>query len=350
MRIKNVFLKKNNFQLQIKDLDISESTITCILGASGSGKTTLLRTIAGLETAKSQKIELKNKEISHLPPHQRNLGFLFQDYALFPGISVFKNTEYGLLSLKISKKERTQMVLEILTQLQIDSLKDRLPEELSGGEKQRVALARALVRKPEFLLLDEPFSAIDAPLKRNLRELIQTVSERQQIPILFVTHDQVEALSISKYLIVMKDGKILQHGKTDFVYQNPNSIETAKFFQDNSLIPLSKSSTDSSIASSPFGDIKISHSLLSTDCSILCKPWELHRISEKSNFDPPLKGIIKRVEFLGEKNLIFVSSLDNKIEVSFYDQKSSDPTPGEMIQFKITIPSPYLIPESKECL
>jgi sulfate transport system ATP-binding protein len=207
------------------DLNIPTGELVALLGPSGCGKTTLLRIIAGMETADAGQVLFAGEEATHLHARERQVGFVFQHYALFRHMSVFENVAFGL-RVK-AKKERPpeaeirRRVMDLLRLVQLDWLADRYPSQLSGGQRQRIALARALAVEPKVLLLDEPFGALDTKVRKELRRWLRRLHDEMHISSVFVTHDQEEALEVADRVVVMNRGKIEQIGSPDEVYSNP---------------------------------------------------------------------------------------------------------------------------------
>ena len=193
-------------------LEMKEGELFTLLGPSGCGKTTLLRMIAGFNSIESGTIAFGSKVINEIPAHKRNIGMVFQNYAIFPHMTVFENVAYGLKARKVSKEEIEKRVNEALEMVQIQNLKDRQPANMSGGQQQRVALARAIVIHPDILLMDEPLSNLDAKLRVQMRTTIKKVQKKLGITTIYVTHDQEEALAISDRIAVMNHGVIQQVG------------------------------------------------------------------------------------------------------------------------------------------
>ncbi len=207
------------------NLTLKEGKLTALLGPSGSGKTTLLRIIAGLESADSGEVRFFGEDITRESPKNRGIGFVFQHYALFKHLSVFENIAFGLTvrpkSTRPSKEAIKEKVAELLKMVQLESLAKRYPSELSGGQKQRVALARALAIEPKVLLLDEPFGALDAKVRVDLRKWLRKLHDEISITSIFVTHDQEEALEVSDEIVIMNAGQIEQVGTPESVYEHP---------------------------------------------------------------------------------------------------------------------------------
>lgn len=228
--IENVVKRYGDFTA-INDISvlINDGEFFTLLGPSGCGKTTLLRMIAGFNTIEEGTIYFNNNPINNLAPHKRDIGMVFQNYAIFPHLSVYENVEYGLKTRKISKKEREHRILEALKIVQIENLKDRMPDKLSGGQQQRVALARAIVIEPKILLMDEPLSNLDAKLRVQMRTIIKKLQRQLNITTVYVTHDQEEALAISDRIAVMDKGKIMQLDTPSEIYRKPSNAFVANF-------------------------------------------------------------------------------------------------------------------------
>jgi putative spermidine/putrescine transport system ATP-binding protein len=218
------------------DLDIADGEFFAVLGPSGSGKTTVLRMIAGFELPTSGTVELGGVDQSRVPPFRRNVNTVFQDYALFPHMSVEDNVGYGLRVRGVGKAERRQRVSEALDMVRLPSVGARRPSELSGGQRQRIALARALVNRPRVLLLDEPLGALDLKLREQMQVELKAIQRDVGITFVFVTHDQDEALTLCDRLAVMRDGRIEQVGAASEVYERPATRFVAEFVGTSNLI------------------------------------------------------------------------------------------------------------------
>lgn len=215
----------------VKDfsLTINNNEFIVIVGPSGCGKTTVLRMIAGLEEITEGKIFIDNKEVNNLPPKDRDIAMVFQNYALYPHMSVYQNMSFGLRLRHTSKTETQQRVQEAADVLQIEHLLERRPKELSGGQRQRVALGRAIVRKPKVFLMDEPLSNLDAKLRVEMRASLAELHERLGVTTIYVTHDQVEAMTMGNRIVVMKDGVIQQADTPLNLYNHPVSKFVGEF-------------------------------------------------------------------------------------------------------------------------
>ncbi len=230
IEIQNV-KKQYDDNVVIKDLSaqIKSGELFTLLGPSGCGKTTLLRMIAGFNSIEAGTIAFDGRVINNIPVYKRNFGMVFQNYAIFPNMTVYRNIEYGLKNKKLSKAEIAERVAKIMETVQITPYKDRYPEKLSGGQQQRVALARAIVVSPQVLLMDEPLSNLDAKLRLEMREAIREIQKDIGITTVYVTHDQEEALAISDRIAVMSRGDILQIDVPERIYQRPHSTFVADF-------------------------------------------------------------------------------------------------------------------------
>ncbi|GLO68506.1 spermidine/putrescine import ATP-binding protein PotA [Phaeobacter inhibens] len=217
-------------------VDIAEGEFFSLLGPSGCGKSTTLRMIAGFESISSGEIELDGRGVSALPPEKRDIGFVFQNYAIFPHMNVFDNIAFGLRLRKLPADDIKKRVTAALEQVGMSGLEARLQNEMSGGQQQRVALARVLVTEPRILLLDEPLSALDKNLREEMKFWIKNLQSNLGITTIYVTHDQGEALTMSDRIAVMKDGKIAQLGTPRDIYQRPKDVFVAKFIGESSLL------------------------------------------------------------------------------------------------------------------
>ena len=218
------------------DLDIADGEFLTLLGPSGSGKTTVLRMIAGFELPTAGSIELGGQDVSALPPFQRDVNTVFQDYALFPHMTVQENVEYGLKVKKIGRDERRRRAQEALDAVRLDTYGARKPAEMSGGQRQRVALARALVNRPKVLLLDEPLGALDLKLREQMQVELKAIQRDVGITFVFVTHDQEEALTMSDRIAVFNAGRIEQVGSAAEVYEHPATEFVAGFVGTSNLL------------------------------------------------------------------------------------------------------------------
>jgi ABC-type Fe3+/spermidine/putrescine transport system ATPase subunit len=216
--------------------EVDQDETVCLLGSSGSGKSTLLRIIAGLETAKGGQVLWNRKSLTDTPPHKREFGLMFQDYALFPHRNVAENIAFGLRMQHLPKDEIKERVQQALKTINMRDFSDRKVTELSGGEQQRVALARALAPEPRLLMLDEPLGALDRTLREQLSRELRRILRESKVPAIYVTHDQEEAFSIADRILLLHHGIILQSGKPHEIYHHPKNVWVAKFFGLGNLI------------------------------------------------------------------------------------------------------------------
>ena len=234
--LKNICKSFGNVKvLEDLNLTIEDGEFVVLVGASGCGKTTLLRVIAGIGPATSGEMYLDDEEVSDLPPGKRNIAMVFQNYAIYPNMTVKGNIEFGLKNNRVPKKERERLIAEVAESVGLTELLKRKPNALSGGQRQRVALARAMVKNPSVFLMDEPLSNLDAKLRGQMRtELIQ-LHKRMKTTFVYVTHDQVEAMSMADTIVLMEKGVIQQQGTPEQVYQDPNNVFTAQFIGTPSM-------------------------------------------------------------------------------------------------------------------
>ena len=230
LKIENI-TKKYGVHVALRELnaEIQSGEFVCILGPSGCGKSTLLRVLAGLEDVESGSVYINGHDVTTVAPAKRNFGIVFQSYALFPNLTVRQNITYGLTGKRLSKAEITKKVDDALSTVNLSEQENKYPQQLSGGQQQRVALARALVLNPEFLLLDEPLSALDAKVRVMLRREIKNLQKKLGITTIMVTHDQEEALSMADRIIVMNNAVIEQIGTPEEIYENPLTDFVADF-------------------------------------------------------------------------------------------------------------------------
>ena len=233
LELKNLFVSLREFRLEDIDLEVNNGEYVAIIGPTGSGKSVLLETIVGFYKPTRGKIFIEGRDVTLLPPERREVGIVYQDYALFPHMNAFKNIAYGLRKRGLSNKEIRREVERIAKVLKIEHLLHRKPETLSGGEQQRVAIARALVIKPKLLLLDEPLSALDVKMREDLRELIKEATKEYNATVLHVTHDFEDVFNLASKVVVMRRGRILQIEKPNDIFSKPTSDFIATFVGAN---------------------------------------------------------------------------------------------------------------------
>jgi len=311
-----------------------------LLGPSGCGKTTLLRMVAGFNSIEGGEIYFDEDVINDLPPQQRNIGMVFQNYAVFPHMTVKENVGFGLANKKIAKQEIEKRVLDMLEVVQIRQFADRLPENLSGGQQQRVALARAIVMKPNVLLMDEPLSNLDAKLRVDMRNAIKDLQREVGITTIYVTHDQEEAMAISDKIAVMNDGVIQQIGTPQEVYQRPANVFVAKFIGRTNIIERKVKAKNGKYylyldKENRFGlpSIDLSESDQELDVKLSVRPEEFVIVPES---EEGINGVIKESIFLG-LNVHYVVELESGETVEVIQESSIDGTlaPGRKVKLKI---------------
>lgn len=222
--------------LDAVSLRFPSGKVTAIVGPSGSGKSTLLNLVAGLLRPSSGSVVFGDDDVTHVPAEDREIGFVFQSYALFPHLTVAGNIDFGLSSTRLGRDERRARATEVMQRFRIDHLAERRPGQLSGGEKQRVALARAMARDPKLLLLDEPLSALDAQLREQLRNELSVLFRTLDRTTIYVTHDRNEAMLLGDHLVVMRNGRVEQHGTPADIYRHPANRFVAAFFGDANFV------------------------------------------------------------------------------------------------------------------
>jgi len=297
----------------IIDLSFHASTgeILTLLGPSGCGKTTTLHIIAGFIRPDSGRILLNGNDMTNMPPHRRSVGLVFQDYALFPHMSVFGNVSFGLRMQGWERKRAEQRVNNLLRLVQLHGYERRFVTELSGGEQQRVALARALAPEPEILLLDEPLSALDARLRKDLRGEIKRIQRELGITTVYVTHDQEEALALSDHIAVMKDGRVAQTGTPYDIYTRPEHPFVADFVGTTNAISaqVSRREGDLLVLSSEEGELRVRCETDHTsgrEVTLYVRPehFRVNGPDEKNN----ISGRITNCEYLGDTTVVTLRS------------------------------------------
>ena len=298
----------NKFNIKIND-----GEFIVLVGPSGCGKSTLLRMISGLETVDKGEIYLDNKIINNLIPSKREIAMVFQSYALYPHMSVFENMAFGLKMEKISKSEINQKVNNAAATLQIEDLLERKPKQLSGGQRQRVAIGRAITRSPKVFLFDEPLSNLDAALRSEMRVEISKLHKKMNSNIIYVTHDQVEAMTLADRIVVLNKGNIEQYGTPNEIYSDPNNIFVAEFIGSPkmNIIKINKEYIVNSNTFQLFNN-KITFNNLKFEDEIYMgiRPED---ISLESNREIQLEVKIDLVENLGFEKIIYSKISNNQI-------------------------------------
>jgi len=333
-------------------LSIEGGEFFTFLGPSGCGKTTLLRLVAGFSIPDSGEISFGDQIINHLPPHKRETGMVFQNYALFPQLNVFGNVAYGLKARKMPRKEIQSRVQEILEKVQLKDLAHRFPNQLSGGQQQRVALARALVIRPRVLLMDEPLSNLDAKLRINMRQEIRKIQRDLGITTLYVTHDQEEAMTISDRIAILNLGQIQQIGTPSEIYFRPENRFVAEFTGTSNLLEVNVLSYDleKSLLHTEFKGhqmlIKYAQQPPSRALVIMLRPeWIKIVKDEKENRINLFQGRVVSVTFVGFMVKYQVKSFDDQLftidiqDPQGYEMKRE----GENLFFRFDVDRPVVI-------
>ena len=286
-------------------LDVEDGEFVVFVGPSGCGKSTTLRLIAGLEEITSGEIEIEGRIVNHLEPKDRNIAMVFQNYAIYPHMTVRKNIGFGLRTSRLSKAEKEARLEEVAAILDMTELLGRKPSQLSGGQRQRVAIGRAMVRNPAVFLFDEPLSNLDAQLRTQMRLEIKKLHQRVGNTIIFVTHDQVEAMTMADRIVIMKDGYIQQVGTPSEVYHKPSNTFVAQFIGAPSMNMLSGKVANGSIRLGPETEIELGLALDDGRPVILgVRPDDLH----PDDTDTLVEGTVTVREPLGAETLIYVGT------------------------------------------
>ena len=282
-------------------LDIESGEFITLLGPSGSGKTTVLRMIAGFEDPDAGSIKLNGEDITHLPPFDRDVNTVFQDYALFPHMSVQENVEYGLRTRKVPKAERAKQALEAIASVKLEETVNRLPHQLSGGQRQRIALARALVLRPRVLLLDEPLGALDRQLREEMQVELKKIQRDAGITFVFVTHDQEEAMRMSDRIVVFNSGRIEQVGTPEQVYEEPRTNFVAGFLGTANIFSV---------------DVAREYLGATTTVSIRPERIRLQALGAKiDKGETSVKGTVQEAAFVGA-NTIYILETDFGVKLT----------------------------------
>ncbi len=324
-------------------LRVEAGELVTLLGPSGCGKTTTLRMIAGLEKASSGAIYIGENDVTGLPATDRDVTMVFQSYALFPHMTVDQNVAYGLKLLKLSRSELKNRVENGLALVGLQGYGDRLPSELSGGQQQRVAVARAIVLEPQVLLFDEPLSNLDAKLRRQVREEIRDIQQRLGLTVVYVTHDQEEALAVSDRIIVMSNATIAQFGTPQELYAKPVSEFVADFIGEANVIPVYIESLQNNMATVRVGDHEIqmdSNNLSIGRAKLAIRPHQINLFpSERHNtFDAVIKKctyVGSHIEYRLDSNLGELFVVDHQTDSVFEE--------GQLVGISFSTSGPVLL-------
>ncbi len=317
------------------DLAIQAGEFVSFLGPSGCGKTTVLRMVAGFEEPSAGKIVIGGKDVTHLKPNQRNIGMVFQAYALFPNMTVAQNIGFGLRVAGRGRGEIDKRVKEMLALIRLPDLADRYPYQLSGGQQQRVALARALAPSPKLLLLDEPLSALDAKVRVSLRDEIRQIQKDLGITTVFVTHDQEEALSISDRIVVMYGGRAEQVGAPFEIYNQPATRFVASFVGTLNMLNATVVDAKAGTVSIDGQSVTLGREIETPDGAAITLALRPEAASIGGAGDVGLKGKIYDVSFLGSVIRIRVEVGSNRISFDrFNSPNSPPPVVGEQCELR----------------
>lgn len=309
------------------NLSVEQGEFISFLGPSGCGKTTVLRMIAGFETPSAGQIRIEGQDVVKLKPNQRNIGMVFQSYALFPNLTVAQNIGFGLSVARQPKALIQQTVQEMLALIKLTDLGDRYPFQLSGGQQQRVALARALAIKPKVLLLDEPLSALDAKIRVALREDIRTIQRSLGITTIFVTHDQEEALSISDRIVVMNQGHIEQVGTPLTIYNQPSTRFVASFVGALNVLNATVLDPEQGVLQLDSQTIQLQRplaNLVGASIQLALRP-EAFSLLPKENANQALIGQVQQVQFLGSVLRVQLNTGKQTLVLDQFNQPQLDP-------------------------
>ncbi|HPE68830.1 MAG TPA: ABC transporter ATP-binding protein [Thermotogota bacterium] len=331
--------------------EIQPGQLVTLLGPSGCGKTTTLRIIAGFEIPTSGRVLLEEKDVTNLPPNRRNVSMVFQSYALFPHLSVRENVAFGLKLKKMNRGKMQQKMQQMVELVGLKGLENRRPDQLSGGQQQRVALARSLVMEPGVLLFDEPLSNLDAKLRESMRLEIRRIQQEVQITSVYVTHDQVEAMSISDIIVVMNQGKIMQIGSPYEIYARPQNAFVADFIGRVNFLEGKLTSNQNGVAHVAVPSLDLS---IVGHCSpglqegqavkVVLRPESLSE--EKRSRENSLTGKIEKFVFLGSSVEYELRLPDGELfnAVTFNPVEQKLPTVGKDVQLHFSTQSAWVIP------
>ena len=313
LELKNL-TKKFDDQIAVDDLtvDINSGELIALLGPSGCGKSTILNMISGIIPVTDGKILFDGEDVTDLPSHERGIGLVFQNYALYPNMTVLENICFPLEIKKVPKAEREQKAKEIAKLVYVDEYLNRMPSQLSGGQQQRVAIARALIKKPKVLLLDEPLSNLDARLRIEMREEIRRIQQETKVTTVFVTHDQEDAMSIADQIIVMNRGVLQQMDHPQVLYDNPYNCFVADFMGNPKINKMEPSISDNKLVLTDGTILKYTFDDKYNDQDVYLSFRAENVII---NDDEGIPAYIERVSVLGKERIIYISVANQIIRV-----------------------------------
>lgn len=328
--MKKVIVKLENFVknygkkevIKNVNLDIYQNEFITLLGSSGCGKTTILRSISGLDTPTSGKVYIDNVDVTNLEPQKRQVNTIFQNYALFPLMTIYDNIAFGLKMKKVNKKEIDKRVHEMLELVHLEGYENRYPRELSGGEQQRVSLARGLINRPKVLLLDEPLSALDLKLRKEMQIELKRLQKKLKITFVYVTHDQDEALSMSDRIAIVRNGIIEQIGTPSEVYDKPNSLYVASFVGDANILDFKVEKIRENknlvfLSKNVIGYINGKEFKLKDKVKVVIRPENI-KISKNLRLENSMSGIIEELIYDGSSTKLNVKVKDKIIKVMVF--------------------------------
>ncbi len=335
------------------DLTLAEGELVSLLGPSGCGKTTTLRCVAGFETPDAGSIAFDGADVVALPPERRDIGMVFQNYALFPHMTVAENLAFGLEVRRVPETERQARAARVLDMVQLQGLEARFPRQLSGGQQQRVALARALVIEPRLLLLDEPLANLDAKLREDMRAFIRSLQKRVGITTLYVTHDQAEAMVISDRVAVMFDGRIAQVDVPEAVYARPASRAVASFIGQANFIAATVAVIDGP------GVYRLTTAIGSLACrfdgrlevgqpvSVLVRPeaWTIGRTEPVGGAPNVVRGTVRERQYLGPNDLYRIDCVGG-VEILVHEPHGDALALGTAVWCRVDPARAWLMPEA----
>ncbi|MHC5230677.1 ABC transporter ATP-binding protein [Brucella sp. LJL56] len=316
------------------DLQIKDGEFVVFVGPSGCGKSTTLRMIAGLEDISGGHLKIGGEVVNERDPKQRNIAMVFQNYAIYPHMTVRQNIGFGLYTSKLSKAEKDKRIEETGKALGLEPYLDRRPAALSGGQRQRVAIGRAMVRNPSAFLFDEPLSNLDAQLRAQMRIEIKRLHQRLKTTTVYVTHDQVEAMTMADRIVVMRDGRILQTGTPTELYENPTDVFTARFIGSPSMNLIAGRRNGSGVELAPDGDILVG-----------IRPHDL-KVEDGTASGLSLTGTVTAVEPLGAETLVHLDV--NGVSVIATAPGKVIPATGGMLSVSAPAGSLYLFDAKTE--
>jgi multiple sugar transport system ATP-binding protein len=323
------------------DLEIAHGQFCCFVGPSGCGKSTLLRLIAGLEDASEGEIRIAGERVNERPPAQRGIAMVFQSYALYPHMTVFDNMAFGLRQARAARTTIRARVAEAARMLQIEPLLERLPKQLSGGQRQRVAIGRAIVRQPQVFLFDEPLSNLDAALRQQTRVEIAALHARLDATMIYVTHDQIEAMTLADRIVVLRDGRVEQVGAPLDLYHRPANRFVAGFigspqmnFLPARLAAAGEGAAELALAGDVPQQAAVDATRLPLGAAVTCGIRPEH-VELAAAADAPVRGAVALCERLGDHSLVFVKLGDDDRLLVAKVAAGAEPATGDTIGIRL---------------